>query len=256
MRWTTLAAAVLGIVVVPAVTSAQGTRAARQEYDRATDASFSSTTDASGNAVITVRGGDFLLEKVLAQSGDTTLRLTQGKDVVTIALNQTGYAVSRGRRTARFDPSSSQPEARDEVRSVLVGSKAVRTFRRLAAELEDRDESTDDSALVLSTLLDGALVQMLDGDSGATKRIGRRVTRKERGRLVPVKRAPDTFRDCMGLYVNSLMSAWDLYWQCYTAAVTTAWWYAYWAETACEFAWLVRSQQYIWQFVGCAALPF
>jgi len=34
-----------------------------------------------------VTAGDFVLEKVLAPTGDATLRLTQGKDVVTVAKN-------------------------------------------------------------------------------------------------------------------------------------------------------------------------
>ena len=47
-----------------------------------------------------------------------------------------------------------------------VGTAAVRTFRRLGAALENRDESDDEGPLFLSALIDGSIVQMLDGDSG------------------------------------------------------------------------------------------
>jgi hypothetical protein len=105
----------------------------------------------------------------------------QGKDVVSIAMNHGGYSVARGRKTARLDSQSGQEDL-DAVRAVLLGSQAVRTFRRLSASLENRDDD-DAGPLLLSTLVDGAIVQMLDGDSGATGRIGKRITRKQRAGL-------------------------------------------------------------------------
>jgi hypothetical protein len=236
--------------------SSQSRRNVHQEYDRSTDTTFVSTTDANGNALFTVKVGDFLLEKVLAASGDMTLRLTQGKDIVTIAMNQSGYQVARGRRSGRFDPRSERTDGRDAIRSVLLGSPAVRTFRRLNAALENRDENEEDGPLLLSALVDGAMVQMLDGDPGATKRIGKRVTRKREAALRAVKLAPDTFRDCIALYEIALLDAWNLYWKCAEEASGYTWWLALWAEAGCEFEWLVRSQQYLWQFAGCSAFPF
>ena len=75
-----------------------------QEHDQATDATFGASTDAGGNAVFSIRGGDFALDKVVSPTGDATIRLTQGKDTVAIALNQSGFEVRRGRRGGRFDP--------------------------------------------------------------------------------------------------------------------------------------------------------
>ena len=79
-----------------------------QEHDRATSTSFTATTDAAGNAVLTLKGGDFVLEKVVAHTGDATLRLSQGKDVVTIAISQSGFQVARGQKTASRRPALRQ----------------------------------------------------------------------------------------------------------------------------------------------------
>lgn len=228
-----------------------------QEYDPLTEATFTAATDSDGNAHFTIKGGDFLFEKVLGPTGDATLRLTQGKDVVTIAMSQGGYQVERGRKNARFNPRSEQAGGPEAVRSLLVGSAAVRTFRRLTAALEDRDESEEDGALVLSALIDGAMVQMLEGEPGAAKRIAKRVTRKQRAgiRAVRAKAAPQMFRDCIGLYEVSLIWGWDQFASCMNETAGYRWWVRECVQYACEFEWVGRSQQFLWQFVGCMMLP-
>ena len=158
-----------------------------QEHDRATNTSFTATTDAAGNAVLTLHGGDFTLEKVVAHTGDATLRLSQGKDVVTIAISQSGFQVARGQKTLRVDPRSDWQDKADSVRSILVGSQAVRSFKRLVSALEQRDESEDDGPLALSAMVDGAIVQLLDGDPDAARRLAKRITRKQRAALRVVK---------------------------------------------------------------------
>src|SRR3954466_16240738 len=96
MRWTThLIAIPFGVFVLaanidPAAAqqrdtgdkAQQGRRAVHEERDALTNAGFSSTVDAQGNARVTVKMEDFTLEKVVASTGDTTIRLLQGKDVV------------------------------------------------------------------------------------------------------------------------------------------------------------------------------
>jgi hypothetical protein len=228
-----------------------------QEHDQVTDATFAASTDAGGNAVFTIRGGDFALDKVVSPTGDATIRLTQGKDTVTIALNQSGFEITRGRRGGRFDPRSETIDKLDGVRALLVGSQAVRSFKRLAASLENRDDSEEDGGLAVVALLDSAIVQFLDGDVDAPKRIARRVTRKHRAALRPVAfRAPDVFRDCIGLYENSLMDAYTQYEYCWLDANESSWWSRSLVFKLCEWEWALRSQQYVWQFIGCFMLPF
>lgn len=228
-----------------------------REYDRATDATFTAAIDSNGIASFTIKVGDFLFEKALASGGDSTIRLSRGKDVVTIAASQTGYHVERGRKSARFDPRSDQSRA-DGVRALLLGSDAIRTFKRLAATLEDRDEREADGPLVVAALVDSALIQILEGEPGAAKRIGKRVTRKQRVDVQPVRalRAPMAFDDCVGMYQISLLYGWDQYASCTYEGRAMPWYIREWFERACEGEWVLRSQQYIWQFIGCMALPF
>lgn len=229
-----------------------------QEHDRATNTSFTATTDAAGNAVLILKGGDFVLEKVVAHTGDATLRLSQGKDVATIALSQHGFQVARGQKSARFDPRSDSESKLDAIRSILAGSRAVRSFKRLIAALEQRDESEEDGPLALSTLVDGAVVYLLDGDADAPRRIAKRITRKQRAslRAVNAKRAPGMFIDCIGLYQVSLLSAWGQFESCYIESTSYSWWSSGLVYQLCEWEWMIRSYQYIWQFIGCFLIPW
>ncbi len=250
---------------IPGVVAAQGRRdndppdrRGYQEQDRLTATTFTVTTDAGGNAVFTAKGGDFSFEKVVSPTGEATLRLTQEKDVVTIAINQSGLVVGRGRRTVRIDPRTDKGEDLDNVRALLLGSRAVRSFKRLAAALENRDESEEDGALAIVTLIDGAIVQLLDGDTDAPRRIGKRVTRKHRAalRTVAARRLPGGFHDCVGLYEVALMDASRQYGQCWIEANDSFWWSRSMLFKYCEWEWALRSQQYVWQFIGCFMFPF
>ena len=228
-----------------------------QEHDRLTDTTFTATADANGNAVLTLKGGDFSLEKVLAPTGDSTLRLTQGKDVITIAITQAGYQVARGKRVVRLDPRTDKGDGLDAVRALLVGSPTVRSFRRLVASLEDRDESEPDGPLALAALVDGAVVLMLDGDPDGPRRIAKRITRKHRAAIRAIKaKAPGVFIDCVGLYEVALMNSWDQFAGCYQESTEYSWWSHRLVYYLCELEWVLRSQQYLWQFVGCFMLPF
>ncbi len=260
-----VAALCLTIVCVPGLAMGQSRREAAppggggyQEHDRTTDARFTATTDAGGNAVLTVTGGDFSLEKVVSPTGDATIRLRQGKDEVSIALNQSGFHVTRGRRVVRFDPRTESADRLDAVRSLFAGSQAVRTFKRLSAALENRDDAEEDGALATIALIDGAIVQFLDGDVDAPKRIGRRITRKHRAALRPAaaRRAPGAFHDCVGLYQVALLDAYTQYESCWVEANDYSWWSRSFVFKLCEWEWAVRSQQYVWQFIGCFMLPF
>jgi hypothetical protein len=248
------------MAVTPATASAQGNgqRRTYQEHDAATRTTFTASTDTAGNAVLTLKGGDFVLEKVVAHTGDATLRLSQGKDVVTIAINHGGFQVARGQKTARIDPRSDKQDKHDAVRSMLTGSDAVRSFKRLVAALEQRDESEEDGALALSALVDGAIVHLIDGDADAPMRIAKRITRKQRAalRLVNAKRAPGVYIDCIGGYQVALMSSWGLFQSCAIEATEYSWWSRDLIYQLCSWEWAIRSYQYVWQFIGCFLIPW
>jgi hypothetical protein len=136
---------------------------------------------------------------------------------------------------------------------VLLGSKAVRALREFTAILEERQG--EDSAMALAILLDGALVNMLDGDPGAVDRIARRVTAKRRSGLQPAQYHQVQFQDCVLGYELSLLYSYDLYWMCMQTAENSPWYIWYIARSMCEWEFLIRSQQYVFQFVSCMAIP-
>jgi hypothetical protein len=264
MSRTSCVVALVLATVFPGLAAAQDKRSGDppgrrgyQEHDRVTNATFTVTADAGGNAVLTLRGGDFSLEKVVSPSGDATIRLTQGKDIVTIAISSAGFQVARGRRAVRLDPRTDKGEALDAVRALLVGSQTVRSFKRLAASIEDRDESEPDGPLALAALVDGAVVQLLDGDADAPRRIAKRITRKHRAAIRAIKaRAPGAFVDCVGLYEAALVNAWNQFGGCYNESTEYSWWTRDLVFKLCELEWVLRTQQYLWQFVTCFAFPF
>jgi hypothetical protein len=227
---------------------------AHTEHDRALEASFTATADARGNAVLLVQTGDLSLEKTVTAAGAATLRIARDKDVVSIAIGQGGYTVRRGKRSASFDPGSPREDAADAVRAVLAGSKAVRGFREFSGVLEARG-GDDDCAMELAALVDGAMVAMLDGDPGAVERIGRRIAGKRRDGAQRARYRPAQFADCVLGYEQSLLYSYDLYWTCMQAAEASAWYFWYFAKSMCDWEFLVRSQQYVFQFVTCLAIP-
>lgn len=264
-RTRRVVALLMTMAIVPAIAAGQNSgdterqvRRTYQEHDRETRASFTATADATGNAVLTLTGGDFLLEKIVAHTGDATLRLSQGKDIVTIAISQSGFHLARGPRSVRINPRSDGHERLDAARSLLTGSEAVRSFKRLVATIEGRDESESDGPLALSTLVDGAIVQLLDGDADAPRRIAKRITRKHRASLRVVKagRLPGIFVDCIGLYQVALMTAWGQFESCAIESTEYSWWSRDLVYQLCSWEWAIRSQQYIWQFIGCFMVPW
>ena len=257
-------ALVAAIALVPTIAAAQGSGSqgghggrAYQEHDRATNTTFTATSDASGNAVLRLTGGDFALEKVVASTGDATLRLSQAKDVVTIAINHGGFEVARGSKSARIDPRSDRQDKLDGVRAMLTGSQAVQSFKRLVASVEQRDESEEDGALALNALVDGAVVLLLDGDADAPRRIAKRMTRKLRGglRAVSAKRLPGAYVDCIGLYEVALLTAWGQFESCYLESRAYSFWSRDLIAYLCEWEWVIRAEQYVFQFLGCVMIP-
>jgi hypothetical protein len=246
--------AATGAAGAPPKSGAAVWQQAHTEYDRVLDASFAATVDAGGNAVTTMETGDLVLEKTVSPAGAATLQITRAKDVVSVTVGQRGYTVTRGKRSASFDPGFPRQDDVDAVRAVLVGSKAVRGFREFTGILEARADG-EDCDLELAALVDGAMVAMLDGDPGAVERIARRVTAKRRNGLRQAQYRPVQFEDCVLNYELSLLYSYDLYWTCLQTAEATAWYFWYFAKSMCDWEFLIRSQQYVFQFVTCTAIP-
>ncbi len=230
-----------------------------QEHDRATNTSFTATTDAAGNAVLTLKGGDFMLEKVVAHTGDATLRLSQGKDVVTIALSQSGFQVAQraevgSRRPALRQTGQARQRPLDAHR--LAGRPLVQ-----AAGLRHWNSATRAKTMVRwrsarSSMAPSSSCSMAIRD--APRRLAKRITRKQRAavRVVSAKRMPGVMVDCIGLYEVALMTAYNQFESCAIESKDYSWWSRDLVYQLCSWEWAIRSQQYIWQFIGCFMVPW
>lgn len=221
------------------------------QYEPALDATFSMGFASDGSAWTEVAAGDLKVDKWVTASGQATIALDYRKDRVLFRLTADGYHVSRGKKSASFSVGDRNDDRRDAARGVLVGSPAVRAFRAFTGALERG--SADDNAATISTMLDGALVATLDGDDGAAERIGRRATRRARANVRPAV-AGQMFNDCVGTYERSLLWAFNEYEGCLDLPNSTFWWSLMYTSY-CTSEYLMRSQQYIFQFVSCAAIP-
>ena len=221
------------------------------QYEPALDATFSMGFAPDGSAWTQVDAGDLKVEKWVTAAGQATIALSHRKDHVLLRLTTDGYIVSRGKKSGAFSLNNPDEEHRAALRSVLLASPAVRAFRALTAALERR--TSEDSAATIATMLDGALVATLDGDEAAADRIGRRATRRVRANIRPAA-AGQQFTDCVGLYERSLLYALNEYEGCLDLPNATFWWSLMFTPY-CSLEYFLRSQQYIYQFISCMAIP-
>ncbi|HEY7449205.1 MAG TPA: hypothetical protein VH702_13695 [Vicinamibacterales bacterium] len=223
------------------------------QYDDTLDATFSLGMAPDGSAWTRLESGELTVDKWATAAGDATIVLNYRSDRVTFALKTAGYTVSRGRRTASFSPTDSKQDRRNAFRMLLVGSPAVRAFRAFTSAMERRDG--EDTTAMISAMMDGALVGALDGDDGAIDRVGKRLERRMRA---GIRRAHGTtlaqyqFNDCVLAYERALLSSWNLYSGCIN---TDSLWNYFLYAPVCAFEFGIRSQQYVFQFISCMAIP-
>ncbi|HEY7442308.1 MAG TPA: hypothetical protein VH701_07815 [Vicinamibacterales bacterium] len=224
------------------------------QYDDTLDATFSLGMAPDGSAWTRLQSGDLTVDKWATAAGDATIVLNYRSDRVTFALKSAaGYTVSRGRRSASFSPTDSNQDRRTAFRMLLVGSPAVRAFRAFTSAMERRDG--EDTTAMISTMMDGALVAALDGDDGAVDRVGKRLERRMRAgarRAHGTTLAQYQFNDCVLAYERALLSSWNLYASCIN---TYSMWYYFTYAPICAFEFGIRSQQYVFQFISCMAIP-
>jgi hypothetical protein len=256
-RFTLVAIATVVLFVGRSAQAATGAVApqprtiAMQEYDRALNATFSMGAAPDGSAWTEVQAGELTVDKWVSAAGQAVLTLRYRNDKVSFRLTADGYSISRGRRSARLTRDDRNEDRRTTVRELMLGSPAVRAFRALTTALERHEGDT--SGAEISTILDGALVAMLDGDDGAVDRLGRRATRRARANIRPASVAAQ-FTDCVGNYERALLFAMQDYEACMTTAFDIWWWSPIYTPL-CSLEFFGRSQQYIYQFITCLAIP-
>ena len=64
------------------------------------------------------------------------------------------------------------------------------------------------------------------------------------------------FIDCMGLYQVALMTSYGQFESCAIESTEYSWWSRDLIYQLCSWEWAIRSQQYIWQFIGCFMVPW
>jgi hypothetical protein len=212
--------------------------------------------DQQGVARMVVKAADFQMEKALSSGGDTTIRLTQGADVVSIVLQHAAIEVQRGGRTIRVSPQTAKVEDAEQIRAMLLGSAAVRSFRALSANIENREPTGQEGPLLQAALIDGAIVSMLDGDEGAMSRILKRLNAARKATLHQARFRP-AFDDCIGMYEAALLYTQDQFDSCYVSAGDNpSWYWSYWLMKLCYYEQFVRAEQYIFQFISCFTINF
>lgn len=92
----------------------------------------------------------------------------------------------------------------------------------------------------------------LDGNETAAERIGQRATGGARINIWPVV-AGEMSNDCVGLYERSVLYAYHDYESCLDLRNDIFWWSLMFTNY-CAAEYLLRSQQYIFQFVSCMAI--
>jgi len=258
---TAVAGAEPGAVRADGATEAAGTqgspaagiqRVAQTQYRQDLDATFQAGIAADGSAWIGVRAGELTFDKWVTAAGHTTVEIAYQRDRVRLDMTAQYIRVTRGRRSAAITPT---PQADSEanagsVRRLLIGSRAVRAFRALTSALERNEDG--DTALTMATMLDGALVALLDGDDSAIERMGRRVTRRARSRVRQATFATAQFTDCVTEYERAILNAYGILESCYSQP---SWFYYLLNYPFCSFEYLLRAEQYIFQFVSCMAIP-
>lgn len=245
-----------------AATQAGQTGPAQRESDMGVE--FHVAPAVNGGAVVRLTAGRLSVVKSIRIDGSTTRVISLSQDRVEIANDAAGVAVEREGRRAVWAASAPSEAAVEAVRALLAGSEAVRALRRLGAMVESR---TDDSAFVLSTLMDHAFVSLLDGDEGAVRRLGARFAERARARrnagqgLVPVgwsrpaRTRSVTFRDCVGEFYAYVERSWGQYEQCEAWAYADPWYQRGLHLMWCQREFEVRLASGLLQFVDCSGLP-
>lgn len=225
-------------------------RVAYERYVQDLDATFRAGPTEGGTAWIGIRSAGLVVDKRVSATGVMTMRLEYGSDAVTFEISARAIRVERGSRSVHLTPEGAPGPDADSLRRLLVGSKAVAAFRALTAALERRE--ADDGAITVSAMIDGAFVAALDGDQAAVERIGRRVTRRARARARQAALGTAQFSDCVTDYERAILDAYRILGACYSQP---SWYYYLLNYPFCSFEYLLRAEQYIFQFVSCVAIP-
>lgn len=202
--------------------------------------SVSSTAD--GAMLLSATAGDLAFRKVVYADGRYQAQIEQGRDRIAFAGSQGRLVVTYGSRSlALTDDQDSQQPAR--VRALIVSSPALRQFRRLTAELE---ATGDVSPEILGLRVTGAVVNEIDGDEGAVRRLSRELRAKFAGNVKRVRLRAS----CYDSYQALVVQAANQMEQCMGQ-------FSVWnpMRQVCAGVWTLQVESAWFSFLSCSAIP-
>lgn len=219
--------------------------AAQVTRNEKADVTFELRQSADGGAEVSAGSGSLQVTKTVASTGDFRLQLKTDRDMVTIDVSGKGTRVHRGR--AVVDLSRQRPvQARQaEARRLLAESDAVLQYRGLADALIAAD---DRSPSAMAIIIGDAVLGVLAGDVGATRRTAQFLARVGDRNRRPVGMAID----CFTLMETRMMEAWNDYGTCWISVSSNP--FASLYEQMCAYRWVVQVESYWFSFVSCSGL--
>ena len=197
---------------------------------------------ASGGLRISAKADGIDVQKTVFASGEYSVSLRSGKDVVTVLGNGARVKVSRGRRTVGFDLNRPETDTYDRASILLAGSPALRAFRVARSRMSPEARQSPEG--VAMEIID-VVLSVAQGDPSAPDRFR------------PAEPAPlglmagDGDRSCFREWRAEVQSAWDEYEGCYREF---RWWSG--GREACAFMWTIQVESAWFRMWGCTAFPF
>ena len=219
--------------------------AAQVTRNEKADVTFELRQSADGGAEVTAGSGGLQVTKTVGSTGDFRLQLKTDRDTVTIDVSGKGTRVHRGR--AVVDLSRQRPvQARQaEARRLLAESDAVLQYRGLADALMAAD---DRSPSAMAVIIGDAVLGVLAGDVGATRRTAQFLARVGDRNRRPVGMAVD----CFTVMETRMMEAWNDYGACWVSVSSNPLANLY--QQMCAYRWVVQVESYWFSFVSCSGL--
>jgi len=206
------------------------------------EATFTTTLTVEGTAVLRGRAGDLELRKEVWPDGGARLELASGTERVTVVAALGVIDVIVNGRKVRLTPSSAGEDDLLRVSALLAGSRVVRKFRLVAADLQKTAGKTPEE---VGMVLTDAFVGLLGGDAGAVDRLGQRF-RPRRADL----RLAALSTGCYERFEVEVIEAWNDYEACFNEISP---WNP--MRLGCGARYLLWAESAWFSFLSCSALP-
>lgn len=229
--------------------------AGQSRYDGRLGVMFSARLDADGRAVTRIDGDGLTVVKTATAFGEVEIVVSFSEDRVELSLGPNAIRVRRGPAQATLNPKRLTEADLAGAERVIRGSRAIRAFKQLTAQIEFTD--APDDGFTLGALVDGALVRILDGEVGVVHRLGHRLRAQRRARVRPASLSAvrSQFPDCWGEYELTVDGHMDTFIECVDDAGDASWYLQSLLAAGCEFDWVMRAETAAFQYLACAAVP-